>query len=160
MNDTLMLYKQIESTTVDESETVHFETRVEPKDDSKLRVEWFRNGRPLPTGSRYRNVFDLGFVSLDVSHFYAEDSGEYVCRATNDFGVSETRATVSCKSEFLELYLSYFSIHVDDSLSVFYRTTYNRLTKSSTQGNEEIRSADADGSRSKEVHIGDLFDRG
>ena len=79
--------------------TVHFETRVEPKDDPKLKVEWFRDGKPLPMGSRYKSVFEFGFVSLDISQFYAEDSGVYVCRATNDFGVAETKAAATCKSE-------------------------------------------------------------
>lgn len=92
---------EIVSTTVEESETVHFETRVEPKDDPRLRVEWYRNGKPLPSGSRYKTVFDFGFISLDISYFYAEDSGEYVCRAVNDFGEATTTATVSCKSMYL-----------------------------------------------------------
>ncbi|KAK9882445.1 hypothetical protein WA026_021476 [Henosepilachna vigintioctopunctata] len=88
---------QIQSSTVEESETVHFECRVEPKDDPKLRIEWYRNGKPLPSGSRYKTVYDLGFVSLDISYFYSEDSGEYVCRAVNDHGEDFTRASVSCK---------------------------------------------------------------
>lgn len=87
---------------MEESETVHFETRVEPKDDSRLRIEWYRNGKPLPSGSRYKTTFDLGFVSLDISHFYAEDAGEYICRAVNDFGEATTRAAVACKSKHLQ----------------------------------------------------------
>lgn len=88
---------QIESTTVEESESVHFECRVEPKDDPKLRIEWYRNGKLLPIGHRYRTVYDLGYVSLDILYVYAEDSGEYVCRAVNDHGEDFTRASVSCK---------------------------------------------------------------
>lgn len=88
---------QIESSTVEESEAVHFECRVEPKDDPKLRVEWYRNGKLLPSGHRYRSVFDLGFVSLDILYVYAEDSGEYVCRAVNEYGEDFTKASVSCK---------------------------------------------------------------
>lgn len=88
---------QIQSTTVEESETVHFECRVEPKDDPKLRIEWYRNGKLLPSGSRYKTVYDLGFISLDISYIYSEDSGEYVCRAVNDYGEDFTRANVTCK---------------------------------------------------------------
>lgn len=68
---------QIESATVEESESVRFECRVEPKDDPRLRIEWYRNGKLLPSGHRYRNVYDLGFVSLDILYVYGEDSGEY-----------------------------------------------------------------------------------
>lgn len=88
---------QIESTTVEESESIRFECRVEPKDDPKLRIEWYRNGKLLPSGHRYRTVHDMGFVSLDILYVYAEDSGEYVCRAVNDYGEDFTKAKVTCK---------------------------------------------------------------
>lgn len=88
---------QIQSATVDENEAIRFECRVEPKEDPKLRIEWYRNGRLLPSGHRYRNIYDMGFVSLDILYVYAEDSGEYVCRAVNEMGEDTTRASVSCK---------------------------------------------------------------
>lgn len=91
---------QIKSATVDESEAVRFECRVEPKSDPNLRIEWYRNGKLLPSGHRYRNVHDLGFVSLDILYVYAEDSGEYVCRAVNNFGEDFTKASISCKRKF------------------------------------------------------------
>lgn len=88
----------IQSVTIDEAESLRFECRVEPKEDPRLRIEWFRNGKPLPSGHRFRTVYDMGFVSLDILYVYPEDSGEYVCRAVNDLGEDTTRATVSCKS--------------------------------------------------------------
>ncbi|CAH1976506.1 unnamed protein product [Acanthoscelides obtectus] len=88
---------QIESATIEESESVRFECRVEPKDDPKLRIEWYRNGKLLPSGHRYKTVFDMGFVSLDILYIYAEDSGEYVCRAVNDYGEDFTKAHITCK---------------------------------------------------------------
>ncbi|KAE8746083.1 hypothetical protein FOCC_FOCC007207 [Frankliniella occidentalis] len=88
---------QIESAIVEESESVHFECRVEPKNDPKLRIEWYRKGKPLPSGHRYRSTYDMGFVSLDILNVYNEDEGEYVCRAVNEVGEDFTKATVSCK---------------------------------------------------------------
>lgn len=88
---------QIESATIDEGESVRFECRVEPKEDPRLRIEWYRNGKPLPSGHRYRTVYDMGFVSLDILTVYSEDSGEYVCRAVNEHGEDFTRANISCK---------------------------------------------------------------
>lgn len=90
---------QIQSHTVEESEAIRFECRVEPKEDPNLRIEWYRNGKPLPSGHRYRTVYDMGFVSLDILYVYAEDSGEYTCRAVNKLGEDFTRATVSCKGK-------------------------------------------------------------
>ncbi|GLH07319.1 LOW QUALITY PROTEIN: Titin [Gryllus bimaculatus] len=88
---------QITSVGIGEGEPVHFECRVEPKTDPKLRIEWYRNGKLLPSGHRFRTMYDLGFVSLDILYTYPEDSGEYVCRAVNDLGEDTTRATISCK---------------------------------------------------------------
>ncbi|XP_018397088.1 PREDICTED: titin [Cyphomyrmex costatus] len=88
---------QIQSTTVDEGEPVRFECRVEPKEDPNLRIEWYRNGKLIPAGHRYRTVYDIGFVSMDILYVYPEDSGEYVCKAINNLGEDTTRAAVSCK---------------------------------------------------------------
>lgn len=88
---------QIQSATVEEAEAIRFECRVEPKEDPNLRIEWYRNGKLLPSGHRYRNVYDLGFVSLDILYVYAEDSGEYICRAVNNYGEDKTKASISCK---------------------------------------------------------------
>lgn len=82
---------------MEEASSVHFETRVEPKNDPNLRVEWYRNGKLLPSGHRYKALFDLGFVSLDILSMYAEDSGEYICRAVNNHGEAMTKAMVTCK---------------------------------------------------------------
>ncbi|XP_074100964.1 sallimus isoform X11 [Cotesia typhae] len=89
---------QIQSATVEESEPVRFECRVEPKEDPTLRIEWWRNGKLIPAGHRYRAVYDMGFVSMDILYVYPEDSGEYVCRAVNNYGEDLTRASVSCKT--------------------------------------------------------------
>uniref|UniRef100_A0A182WJ15 Ig-like domain-containing protein n=1 Tax=Anopheles minimus TaxID=112268 RepID=A0A182WJ15_9DIPT len=88
---------QIQSATIDEGETIRFECRVEPKEDPKLRVEWFRNGKPLPSGHRYRTIYDMGFVSLDILSVYTEDAGDYTCRAFNEHGEDVTKAHISCK---------------------------------------------------------------
>ncbi|XP_035789232.1 titin-like isoform X6 [Anopheles albimanus] len=88
---------QIQSATIDEGETIRFECRVEPKEDPKLRVEWFRNGKPLPSGHRYRTIYDMGFVSLDILSVYTEDAGDYTCRAYNEHGEDMTKAHISCK---------------------------------------------------------------
>ncbi|OXU24124.1 hypothetical protein TSAR_014966 [Trichomalopsis sarcophagae] len=90
---------QIKSFTVDENEPVRFECQVEPKDDPNLRIEWYRNGKLIPAGHRYRTVYDMGFVSMDILYVYPEDSGEYVCKAINDLGEDATRASVSCKQQ-------------------------------------------------------------
>lgn len=59
-------------------------------------LEWFVNGKPLPSGSRYKSTYDFGYVSLDINHAYAEDSGIYMCKATNSKGNASTSGSLRC----------------------------------------------------------------
>lgn len=79
-----------------EGDSAHFECRLEPTNDPKLRVEWFHNGKPLISGHRYKTTHDFGFVALDILYCYSEDSGEYVARAFSELGEDFTKATLEC----------------------------------------------------------------
>jgi titin len=95
-----------------EGEPIHFECQVEPKIDPNLKIQWFHNGKLLAAGHRFKTNYDFGFVSMDIMYAYAEDSGDYECRATNSLGTDSTRAKVSCKSKhfaFTLLYEIYYS---------------------------------------------------
>ena len=73
-----------------EAETVHLECQVKPYNDNSLRVQWLKDGHPIPTGHfckflidkreivaghRFRTFYDFGFVSLDILGVLAEDTG-------------------------------------------------------------------------------------
>lgn len=79
-----------------EGEHAHLECRVEPINDPNLKIEWFVNGRPLPQGHRFRTTHDFGYVALDVLHVYGEDSGTYMCKATNLVGEAINTCNVNC----------------------------------------------------------------
>jgi len=72
---------------------------VEPINDPKLKIEWYFNGTPIKSGHRFRTIHDFGFVALDILYTYAEDSGTYTCKATNDLGEAVTTATVTVQSQ-------------------------------------------------------------
>jgi hypothetical protein len=57
------------------------------------------NGKPLPSGARFKSTYDFGYVSLDINHAYAEDSGIYMCKATNTKGQAQTSGTLRCTSK-------------------------------------------------------------
>jgi len=59
-----------------------------------MKVEWFFNGKALPFKNRFTPIFDFGYVAMNFGWVYPEDSGEYVCRATNAFGMDETRGII------------------------------------------------------------------
>jgi hypothetical protein len=67
--------------------------------DSCLKVEWFLNGLPLRTGSRFLHVNQFGHVGLDVAQADAGDSGLYSCRATNAAGEAVTSTSVRCSGQ-------------------------------------------------------------
>merc|ERR1711936_637641 len=88
---------QIKSRAVGEGEPAHFECRVEPKNDPKLQVKWYHNGKEVDFGHRFRMTFEFGYVALDILYTYPEDEGEYVCKAFNELGEDITRAELRCK---------------------------------------------------------------
>ncbi|VDL71694.1 unnamed protein product [Nippostrongylus brasiliensis] len=84
---------------VEEGEPIHLECQVKPINDNTLKVTWLRNGAPIPHGHRFRTFYDFGFVSLDILGVYAQDSGEYTCKAENALGSVETKTKINCRQE-------------------------------------------------------------
>ncbi|KJH46032.1 immunoglobulin I-set domain protein [Dictyocaulus viviparus] len=85
---------------VEEGEPIHLECQVKPINDNTLKVTWLRNGAPIPHGHRFRTFYDFGFVSLDILGVYAQDSGEYTCKAENLLGSVETKTRIHCSRKF------------------------------------------------------------
>jgi titin len=81
---------------IEEGEPVHLECKVEPISDNSLKIEWLKDGRPIPFAHRFKLFHDFGFLSLDILHFYAEDSGVYECVARNDLGEARTSVQIHC----------------------------------------------------------------
>lgn len=82
-----------------EGENAHFECNVEPSKDPTMKIDWFLNNKPLPTGARFKSTYDFGYVALDLSHAYEEDSGVVTVKATNSKGVAQTSGTLKCTSK-------------------------------------------------------------
>lgn len=80
-----------------EGQHAHFECKLEPVTDSNLKVEWYKNGRPITVGHRFRPIHDFGYVALDIIDLIAEDSGVYTCRAVNSIGSDETQCNLECR---------------------------------------------------------------
>lgn len=44
--------------------------------------------------NRLMPIYDFGYVAMNFGWVYPEDSGEYLCRATNKYGMDETKAII------------------------------------------------------------------
>ena len=86
---------------VEENGTLNLKCNVEPKNDSKLNIDWYHNGLPLATGSRIQASLDFGVVTLDIKNMSESDQGIYTCKATNLAGEAVVFTTIksSGKSE-------------------------------------------------------------
>ena len=82
-----------------EGQNAHFEAKIEPLGDANLHVEWFKDGRPVTIGHRFRPLHDFGYVAMDIVGVISEDSGSYTVRATNSAGSAEKVVTLRCKSK-------------------------------------------------------------
>ena len=90
---------------VTEQGRVHLECRLEPINDPNLITEWFMNGKAIQSGHRFKTRNDFGFVALDILYAYQEDSGTYMCKATNKLGeaVNTCSVEVSGKKSHLSI---------------------------------------------------------
>ncbi|TKR69858.1 hypothetical protein L596_021954 [Steinernema carpocapsae] len=84
---------------VEEGSPLHLECKVEPVGDNSMKIIWLKDGQPLPHAHRFRTFHDFGFVSLDILHVYAEDSGTYTCVAQNDLGQDQTDSSFTCQAK-------------------------------------------------------------
>ena len=53
----------------------------------------------LLLGHRFRTTYDFGFVALDILYAYPEDSGTYMCKATNAAGQAITTCTIKVEGK-------------------------------------------------------------
>ena len=78
-------------TNCPELTTTHLETRL----INGGEVKWYKNGKELPAGHRFRPVNDFGFVALDILDLIPEDKGVYKCIATNKYGQDSTQIEIN-----------------------------------------------------------------
>ena len=69
---------------------IQLDCKVEPKEDSNLRIDWYHNGIPITAGSRIIPNLEFGFVSLIIKDASARDEGIYTCKAVNSMGEATT----------------------------------------------------------------------
>lgn len=79
---------------LEEGKNAHFEAQLTPVSDPTMRVEWYKDGRAITASSRITAIFNFGYVSLNIMHLRAEDSGSYTVRAVNRVGEAISTSTI------------------------------------------------------------------
>lgn len=93
-----------------EGDHAHLECRVEPINDPNMRIEWFVNGVAIRAGHRFRTTHDFGYVALDVLYTWGEDTGTYMCKATNLLGEAINTTTINVQCECSQRQLQYYGV--------------------------------------------------
>ena len=94
-----------------EGSPAHFEAKLVPIGDSKLRVNWLKNGKPIQCSNRMSTLNDFGFVALDLKYTRTDDSGAYTCNAINELGEANITANLKvCQVESVQDFLIKFDI--------------------------------------------------
>jgi len=82
---------------LEEGRNAHFEAQLTPVSDPTMRVEWYKDGRPITASSRITAIFNFGYVSLNIMHLRIEDAGSYTVRAVNRLGEAISTSTIRVK---------------------------------------------------------------
>ncbi|KAL7076297.1 hypothetical protein ACQ4LE_004720, partial [Meloidogyne hapla] len=66
-----------------------------------LTIEWLKDGEPLDN-YRIKTEYDAhsGISLLQIPQMFAEDVGEYTCKATNDIGLAQSSAKLLTQEEY------------------------------------------------------------
>ena len=84
---------------LEEGKNAHFEAQLTPVSDPTMRVEWYKDGRAITASSRITAIFNFGYVSLNIMHLRAEDSGTYTVRAVNRIGEAISTSNIRIKTK-------------------------------------------------------------
>ena len=93
------------SRDVNASENVVFrcEAITDPAENSKLRIEWKRNGETIDYEREKRVSKNMADNSLTIGTVAVGDSGEYTCVASNGLDTDEVTAQLIVKGESSQL---------------------------------------------------------
>lgn len=88
-NDTVRLHARAE-----------LKSRIEPKADPNLVIEWLKDDVPVRTNRRVTTYFNYGYAALIITGFEEKDGGRYTCIATNQYGTDRAEASLQLDTRY------------------------------------------------------------
>lgn len=86
----------VDNLSVRRKARAELKARIEPRNDSGLIIEWFKNDVPIETKrfgfGRFSAYFNHGYAALIITNFDEPDNGKYTCVATNSCGTARCQA--------------------------------------------------------------------
>lgn len=64
-----------------------------------MKIQWFKDGHPLMDSNRFNHTTDFGFIGFDIAYSIPEDSGAYMCVATNEQGQDQVEGSLNVTSK-------------------------------------------------------------
>lgn len=86
--------------TVRRRARAELKSRIEPRYDPTMVVEWFKDDVPIVTSNRVSTYFNHGYAALIISGFDDQDNGRYTCVATNSCGTDRVQATLRLDNRY------------------------------------------------------------
>ncbi|KAG8238874.1 hypothetical protein J437_LFUL018785 [Ladona fulva] len=84
--------EKLSNMSVKDGEQLNLKCTV--KGDPDPQVTWFKNGQPLSSSDVIDLKYKNGIATLTINEVFPEDEGNYVCKATNTKGSTETSCTL------------------------------------------------------------------
>lgn len=81
-----------------EGKLVKIEGRV--SGSQPMLISWFKNESEIQTSDKYDVSFKSNVAVLCIKGSQVEDSGRYICRATNEAGQASCEVTVGISGKF------------------------------------------------------------
>lgn len=72
----------------------HFEAKIHPVGDPTMKVDWYKDGKPLSMSARINTTYRFGFIALDILGLSDFDQGVYTCVISSATGSAESSATL------------------------------------------------------------------
>lgn len=75
-------------------------SRIEPRGDPNLAIEWLKDDVPVRTNRRVTSYFNYGYAALIITGFEEKDGGRYTCIATNSHGTDRVEASLQLDGRY------------------------------------------------------------
>lgn len=90
--------EQLSDLTIKDGESLSLKCAV--KGVPEPMIEWTKNGELLASSDIMNLKYKNGVASLVIEEVFPEDEGEYICKASNSQGSTETH----CKLTIIRMY--------------------------------------------------------